>query len=180
MNQHDKHLINKVASLPLLIAHELCHYTVARALGMKAKLGLGHVSLKPDNLYAWKMFLVILAPALAGVVGLIFLVGLSIMRQRPLAIWVSLFLTVYWWLMCLDDFYCLWYYSKHKKWPRSMQKKPKPGLAGIKVLAEWRPWEENADQTKIRPSCLRSNSLIKLLEQKHNEDYKATPKQSHK
>ena len=122
------------------------------------------------------MFLVILAPAFAGVVGLLFLVGLCIMRERPLAILPALFLTVYWWLMCLDDFYCLWYYSKHKKWPRSAQKEPKPGLAGIKVLAEWRPWEENADQTKIRSSCSQSNSLIKLLEQKQDEDYKATPK----
>jgi hypothetical protein len=120
----DKHLINKVASLPLLIAHELCHVIVARALGMKAKLGLGHVSLKPDKLYSWKMFVVMLAPALAGVVALVFLVALSIMRQRPLAIWVSLFLALYWWGMCLDDFYCLLYYSKHKKWPRSLQKKP--------------------------------------------------------
>jgi hypothetical protein len=104
--------------------------------GMKAKLGLGHVSLKPDKLYSWKMFVVMLAPALAGVVALVFLVALSIMRQRPLAIWVSLFLALYWWGMCLDDFYCLLYYSKHKKWPRSLQKKPKPGLAGIKVLAD--------------------------------------------
>ena len=123
------------------------HYTVARTLGIKAKLGLGHVSLKPDNLYGWKMFAVMLAPALAGVVGLIFLVWLSIMRQRPLAIWASLFLATYWWLMCLDDFYCIWYYSKHKKWPHSTYKAPKPGLAGIKVLSEWRRWEENADQS---------------------------------
>lgn len=142
----DKYLISKLTNLPFLMAHELCHYTVARTLGMRAKLGLAHVSFRPDNPHSWKMFLVMLAPALAGVVGLIFLIGLAIIRERPLAIWLSLFLTVCWWAMCLDDFYCVWYYIKHKTWPRSLQKKPKPGLAGIKMLAEWRPWEENAGQ----------------------------------
>lgn len=160
-------ITNRSRIMPLLLCP--LGYTVARALGMRAKLGLGHVSLSPDNQYSWKMFVVMLAPALAGVVGLVFLVGLSIMRQRPLAIWVSLFLAVYWWLMCLDDFYSLWYYSKHKKWPKSAQGKPKSGLAGIKVLAEWRPWEEDTGQTKIRQSGSKSNSLIKLLEEKHNE-----------
>jgi len=145
----DKYLtIAKLTNIPFLMAHELCHYTVARAVGFQAKLGLAHVSIKSDNPHSWKMVLVALAPALAGVVGLIFLIALSIIRERPLAIWVSIFVTICWWLMCLDDFYCVWYYTKHKKWPKSVQNKPKPGLDGIIMLTEWRPWEENRRKSR--------------------------------
>lgn len=105
----------KLTNVPVLMAHELCHCTIARAVGFEAKLGLAHVSIKSGNPHSWKMLLVAFAPALAGLVSLIFLIALCIIRERRLAIWVSLFVTVCWWLMCLDDFYCVWYYTKHKK-----------------------------------------------------------------
>ncbi len=133
----------KLTNVPILMAHELCHYTVARAVGFEAKLGLAHVSIKSDNLHSWKMLLVALAPAFAGAVGLIFLIVLCIIRGRPLAIWPAVFMAICWWLTCLDDFYCVWYYTKHKRWPKSLKNKPKPGLDGIIMLTEWRPWEEN-------------------------------------
>ena len=131
--------IAKLSNVPVLMVHELCHYTVARAVGFQAELGLAHVSIKSGNPHSWKMRLVALAPALAGLMGLIFLIALCIMRERLLAIWPALFMAICWWLMCLDDFYCVWYYTKHKKWPKSLKNRPKPGLDGIIMLTEWRP-----------------------------------------
>ena len=84
----------------ILFPHELAHYGVARLLGMEAELHLTFVRIKrPARHSKWKRIAVALAPA---VLGLLLLLYVGWFYQFPS--WFILIYCVCWLLPCGRDF----------------------------------------------------------------------------
>jgi hypothetical protein len=115
------HLISLVGMVP----HELCHYLTARLLGVRVRFDVDHVRLANDPRRG-RLVLVLLAPALVGVVAGGLLVPLLLTAPLPVpgsvVAAMGIGLAIAWWGMCADDFFCVAYLAWRGRWPRHMQR----------------------------------------------------------
>ncbi|MCI0575929.1 MAG: hypothetical protein L0332_25495 [Chloroflexi bacterium] len=108
------------ATFPICIAHELCHYSVARLLGVRARLFLTEIRVEPGT-RNWQLVVIALAPAAAGVGPLFLAAGYTLFVAET---WIGrilgLELTVLFlaWLGCCRlDFRGVWHIVRHGRWP---------------------------------------------------------------
>jgi hypothetical protein len=87
------------------IPHELCHYLMARILGIPVKLTLMAVTHEEDfEIEAWKYILIALAPSIAGLLAYIYLLSIGLFAwDRKLAVMITL-LAIIWQLGCRADY----------------------------------------------------------------------------
>jgi broad specificity phosphatase PhoE len=136
-------LLLVVGALP----HELCHYVVARLLGVRVRLSLDHVLLKGDS-QGWRLVAILLAPAMAGV-ALLGAFGLWMWLNPPVSgkgqHWLTMLVggaVFAWWGGCADDLFCVTFFAVRRRWPIHMRLRhgryatPSAELRGI--LRNWR------------------------------------------
>lgn len=107
---------------PYVLAHELCHYLAARLLGIPAHLHWRQAYTWLDSRAAPpRLMLALLAPALAGMASLLVWAGASIIWRSPFFFLLALGFHLVWWLMCLNDFYLVWFYLQRGRWPVNLE-----------------------------------------------------------
>lgn len=111
--------LSKLVTWSYAIPHELCHYAVARLLGMPARFHLMHVHLIPDSDTDWRLLPVILAPSMAGIVVWSLMVWRGFVVDKPgAAVLIGLAFNLIWQLTCLADWERLVFFVRHDRWPR--------------------------------------------------------------
>lgn len=127
---------------PYRVAHEICHYGVARLLGLPARLHIsqGYVTYTAPHPHDWRIRAAILAPALAGCVSLAALGWLCLVKATWGPFWLGLVLHLFWWFTCLADFSDLWHYYRHRRWPVH-QSRPWQTVETWLAAKVWRWWQ---------------------------------------
>lgn len=92
---------------PILFAHEICHYIAALLLGLKPTLHRAEVKLqvsRPD----WRLYIVALAPAFAGVPLLVLMGLIAKAEQSPYPLLLGIALNALWLTLSFHDFRAVW------------------------------------------------------------------------
>lgn len=100
---------------PILFAHEICHYLAAVLFGFKATLERSEVKIQVDRL-DWRLYLVALAPAFAGLPLLALLAWIGIEEQSPYPLILGIALNGVWLTLSYHDFRAVWHAWRYGTW----------------------------------------------------------------
>ena len=119
-------LKDRVENLLLSIhntAHEACHYLAARLLGYEARFRGFYVTFYPDEI-DWRVFVVLLAPAMVGLAVLAFGAWVALQERAPIVVLLALGFNLPWQLCCIEDYYHLWHFWRHGEFPEDAWQAP--------------------------------------------------------
>jgi hypothetical protein len=112
--------IEKRIALLASIPHELCHYLVARLLGLPAKMRLYKTDVWHDHC-DWRAVLIVLAPILAGYLLLIAVALLCYVKSNWLPIAPTLVWCACWQVLCARDYSCVWHMLRYREFLKDEQ-----------------------------------------------------------
>lgn len=120
---------NEWAHLPVTIPHELCHYITARLLGLKVRFAWDRVYISAA--VDWRLYVVTLAPAMAGLVVWAGVMSFAIQKSSLLLIAIVSGWLFFWLLHCWRDFYCVGFMWRHRRLPKDAEGPQKIPLIGV-------------------------------------------------
>ncbi len=125
-----KQLVNTLFGLhiqlfkPVALLHESCHYVAARILGFRVKFSSYYfVTFYPERT-DWRVFVVILAPALIGVFGMIIFGVFVLFLNGWFLLLPSSVNFLLWEGMCASDLANTVHYFRHGRWADEIYQTP--------------------------------------------------------